>query len=177
MNPLEILLQAGVLRTAIGSLRQSALASVVQRTGTPAARAVARVRELRVDGQPVTYDTARALVRRAITAVNSANRLNEGSGRLRVNQHALDPYFLRFTTARFVYRTVLVCTDEATGKTERIPVDVEAEDSLSYAEIRDRALTAFAKGQRVITSTRREYKTEGSCFAIDVIVTAALRTR
>jgi hypothetical protein len=173
----EQLSRAGAIDTARGWLRNRFGNGPYPGTGAEFAALIERIRSIPADPRDVPYEVARSIARRAVTSLNGANTLRNQGNRLRPNQHGLDPSFDRFTSARFVYRTIVVCTDEATGDSSRTPVDVESDAPLSRDQIEENSLTGFIRGQTVLRGSKSEYPTEGSCVSPEVIIIFAIRTR
>lgn len=173
----EQLANAGAIDTARGHLRNRYGDGPYPQTGEGFAALIERIRSLGPERSDVPYEVARSIARRAITSLNGANSLRQRGNALRPNQHGFDPSFSRFTDARYVYRTIVVCTDEATGEQTRTPVDVESETALNRDQIEEESLDGFSKGRTVLRGAKSDYPTEGSCVTPEILIVFAIRTR
>jgi hypothetical protein len=168
---------AGGIDTARGWLRNRFGNGPYPGTGAGFAELVARIRRIGPEEGSVPYEVARSIARRAITSLNGANQIRNSGNRLRPNQHGLDPSFTRFTSARYVYRTIVVCLDESSGEETRTPVDIESNDSLTRDQIEEQSLDGFSRGRTTLRGRASDYPQEGSCVSPEVLIVFAIRTR
>lgn len=168
---------AGGIDTARGWLRNRFGNGPYPATGQEFADLIQRIRDIAADPKDIPYEVARSVARRAVTSLNGANALRNRGNALRPNQHGFDPSFQRFTEARYVYRTIVVCTDESTGDETRTPVDIESDGSLTRDQIEEQALDGFSRGRTTLKGSPSDYPQEGSCVSPEVIIVFAVRTR
>lgn len=170
------LAEAGVVYFARNVIRGLSPTGFVPGTGPVFRAAVGRILQVGRATGAVDYETARSVYRRAAASLNAARRIEEGGRRIPRTQHGFDPSFRNLQTREYVYRTIVVCRDEATGREVRTPVDVESDRTLNWEEIQNQALTGFISGATTLTPHKSDFELVGSCVDPRVILVFAVRS-
>lgn len=170
------LAEAGVVYFARNVIRGLSPTGPVPGTGPVFRSAMQSILRVGRATGAVDYETARSIYRRAAASLNAARRIEEGGGRIPRAQHGFDPSFRNLPTREYVYRTIVVCRDEGTGREVRTPVDVESDRTLNWDEIQNQALTGFARGATTLTPHKSDFNLVGSCADPRVLLVFAVRS-
>lgn len=171
------LARSGLIDTARGMLRQKFGSGTIPSQGEEFTTILRKLRD--VGGEPgdIDHETARSVLRRAITSLNGANRLNGAGGRLRPNQHGFDPSFSTLTDRRYLYRVLVFCYDGDGNQLSKSITDVESDQALTKDQIDADALDAIQNGRFALTGKNQKYPMEGGCEDVEIQVAFAVRTR